>query len=146
MLLADGRYRVVRLTLDLGAGGRQGLFLLMIRLPRPKPAEPVPDAPVPTVAAQAMGAQAALQAVLHRFRLPWEEAEAFEIGQVIPLPGVTVASVRIEGGGQDLGPARQGQVAGMRAIRLETPADPNLEDMPSLRDPSGFPPLLSDDL
>jgi len=145
MLLSDGRYRVVRLTLDLGAGGRQGLFLLMVRLPRPKPIEPEPDRPVITVAAQAMGAQADLEAVLHRLRLPWEAAEAFQVGQVIPLPGVTVASVRIEGGGQDIGAARLGQVAGMRAIRIEAPPDSDLEEMPSFGGPSGLPPMLSED-
>ena len=118
----------------------------MIRLPQPKPEAPDLAAPVPTVAAQAMGAQAALEAVLHRLRLPWEEAEAFEVGQVIPLPGVTVASVRIEGGGQDIGSARLGQVAGMRAIRIEAPPGPDLEDIPSLSDAPGLPSLLSGDL
>jgi flagellar motor switch protein FliM len=146
MLLPDGRYRAVRLTLDLGAGGRQGLLLVMVRLPQEKPPAPEPEGPVVTVAAQAMGAQAALEAVLHRLRLPWEAAEAFEIGQVIPLPGVTVASVQIQGGGQDLGPARLGQVAGMRAIRIEAPPSLDLEDMPPLRDGSASSGLLPDDL
>lgn len=146
MLLPDGRYRVVRLTLDLGAGGRQGLLLLMVRLPPAKPMTPEPEGPVVTVAAQAMGAKAAIEAVLHRLHLPWEAAEAFAVGQVIPLPGVTVASVRLEGGGQDLGPARLGQVAGMRAVRIEAPPGRDLEDIPSLRESSGLPSLLPEEL
>lgn len=61
------------------------------------------------------------------------------------MPGVTVASVRIEGGGQDLGPARLGQVAGMRAIRLEAPLSPQLEDLPALGEPPEAVPLLQEE-
>ncbi|MBP1804537.1 FliM/FliN family flagellar motor switch protein [Rubellimicrobium aerolatum] len=141
MLLGDGLYRVVRLSLDLDAGGRQGLILLMVRLPgqaRPTPAEAVP---APTVAPQVLAAQVALDAVLHRLSLPLAEAEALHVGQLLPLPGVTVASVRLEGsGGVDLGSARLGQVAGMRAIRIEQPPPPALDQLPIPAE--SLPPML----
>ena len=144
MYLPDGPYRIVRLTLDLGAGVRQGQFILMVRLP-PAKADPEDVSARPTtVGPQAMGAPTSLRAVLHRLSLPLDAAEALEVGQVLALPGVTVASVRIEGGGQDLGPARLGQVAGIRAIRLEAPLSPELHDIPSLRDPSDDLPLLGE--
>ena len=144
MQLQDGRYRVVRLTLDLGARGRQGQLVLMVRL-QPAPFDHEAGvATLATVGPQALSAPTPLQAVLHRLELPLEVAEALEVGQVLSLPGVTVASVRMEGGGQDLGPARLGQVAGMRAIRLEAPLSPHLEDMPSLREPSDGLPLLGE--
>lgn len=145
MLLADGPYRIVRLTLDLGAGQRQGLALVMVRLPgairSPGPVAPVAAA---TVAEHVMGSQAPLTAVLHRLRLSLAEAEGLEVGQVLALPGVTVASVRIEAGGVNLGPARLGQVAGMRAVRIEEPLAPHLDDIPALGEPAPVPPMLMD--
>ena len=127
--LPDGRYRVVRLTLDLGAGGRQGLLVLLARLaPAPSDA-PAPEAP--RLEGRVLGAKVAVEAVLHRVALPLAAVEALEPGQVLALPGVTVASVRLEGpGGAPLGPARLGQVAGLRAVRLEAPPPPLLDDGP----------------
>jgi flagellar motor switch protein FliM len=146
MLLADRRYRIVRLTLDLGAGGRQGLLAVMIRLPPTQPEATEAPAPVVRVADLALGAPTCLQAVLHRLQLPLDQAEGLEVGTVLPLPGVTVASVRVEGGGQDLGPARLGQVSGMRAIRIESPLAPDLEELPQPRGAADELALLVDDL
>lgn len=130
LLLSDGPYRVVRLTLDLGAGGRQGLLVLMNRLPAPvRPVQPA--APETTVAGQALGASIPVMAILHRLTLSFSDVEALQEGQVLPLPGVTVSSVRLESGGLPLGPARLGQVAGMRAVRTELPLDPQLGDLPA---------------
>lgn len=123
--LAAGPYRVVRLTLDLGAGERQGSALVVL------PPGGAAPAAAPVAPAEAAGwgrrlqdtvlsAPADLHAVLHRMRLTLTEAEALSPGQVLPLPGVTVASVRIEGpGGRSMTGARLGQVAGMRAVRIE---------------------------
>jgi flagellar motor switch protein FliM len=122
LALADGAYRAVRLTLDLGAGSREGMLLLLHRLPPPPcAADPAPDDPGATVAPEALRAQAELEAILHRLELPLAEAEALVPGQIIALPGVTVASVRLQAGGLDLGPARLGQMSGMRAVRIESP-------------------------
>jgi flagellar motor switch protein FliM len=91
---------------------------------------------VATVAPEALRAQALVEAILHRLSLPLSEASALEPGQLLPLPGVTVASVRLEAGGVPLGPARLGQVAGMRAVRIETPLAPQLADLPPLGAPA----------
>lgn len=129
ILLPDRRYKAIHLSLDLGAGGRQGLVLILARIP--EAATPRTEVATPTVAALVLRAQAEVQAILHRFRLSLGVAEALAVGQVLPLPGVTVASVRLESGGAPLGPARLGQVAGMRAVRIETPLAPDLEPLPS---------------
>ncbi len=138
MALPEGRYRALRMTLDLGAGGRQGLLLLMLRLPEP-PAAAVPAGEEATLAPRVLEAEAPLRAVLHRFPLPLAEAEGWQPGQVVPLPGVSVGSVRIEApAGERIGTARLGQVAGRRAIRIETPLAPPLEEIrpPSLPGPA----------
>lgn len=132
LALPDGDYRAVRLTLDLGAGGRQGLCLLLLPVALRAPAPPLPAGEDwrEGLGEQVMAAPAEVLAVLHRLRLSLAEAEGLEVGLVLPLPGVTVASVRLQGpGGADLGPARLGQVAGMRAVRLEAPPPPTLGEI-----------------
>jgi flagellar motor switch protein FliM len=120
MALADGTYRAVRLTLDLGVGGRQGLVLLLARVGPAPPAATPPPGWAEALRATVLGAEASLEAVLHRLRLPLEALEGLASGDLLPLPGVTVASVRLIGpGGVELGPARLGQLGGLRAVRLE---------------------------
>lgn len=149
LALAEGRYRSVQFTLDFGVGERQGTMTLVLPVPRRGPA-PEACAPSPSEAFgrqlrdSVMGAPARLEAVLHRARLPLAEVEGFEVGQVIALPGVTVASVRLEGPGQTaLFTARLGQVAGLRAVRLERARMADLAEVPiaDRRSPTDPPSL-----
>jgi flagellar motor switch protein FliM len=125
MAMVDTTYRMVRLTLDLGAGERQGLIVVALPLTRDMRVEDVPD----TAAAWANAMSAAvgtapaeLHAVLHRMRLSLRQIDGFHVGQMIALPGITVGSVRLEAAdGRVLARARLGQMAGLRAVRLETP-------------------------
>ena len=125
MALPDVPYRLVRLTIDLATGDRQGELLLILPVARPTAEAPV--TPVGTeggFAAQlrcnVLQAEAALDAVLTRLRLPLRQAEVLEVGQLLSLPGVTVASLRLEGpDGRVVAQGRLGQSAGMRAIRIE---------------------------
>ena len=143
MALADVKYRLVRLTIDLAAGDRQGEMLLALPLVLPVAAQ-VAAAPDPRAgfAAQLqrniLQAEAALKAVLTRLRLPLREAEALEVGQLMPLPGVTVASLRLEGpDGKLVALGRLGQSAGMRAVRIEVAAAPAMREtaMPAATGP-----------
>lgn len=124
MALGDGAYRVVRLTIDLRAGPRQALIVLLHRLPPPpEPAQRPGAGWADGLSARVLAAPASVEAVLGRLRLPLDAAEGFAVGQVVPLPGLSVASVRLEalgpgGAPRDLGPARLGQSGGMRAVRL----------------------------
>ncbi|EAR50209.1 possible flagellar switch protein FliM [Oceanicola granulosus HTCC2516] len=137
--LAEAGYRLVALTVDLGAGTREGRLLVAL---------PAREAPAPTAsdwsgqfARAVQAAPAELRAVLHRFELPLERAEALAPGQVLPLEGVTVASVRLEGAERALvGHARLGQSAGLKAIRLGPPPRPELTE----RSPA-LPPAGADD-
>jgi flagellar motor switch protein FliM len=134
LTLANGDYRVVRLTLDLGAGGRQGL--LVLALPMPRPAQPTPAQPDATAAfsrklsENILVAPAEVRAILHRMRLPLRTVEVFELGQTIPLWGATVTAVKVEApDGRLLALARLGQMSGMRAVRLGPPARPEMTEV-----------------
>ncbi len=127
LTLANGDYRVVRLTLDLGAGGRQGLFVLVLPLPRPDTPMPMqPDAGAEftrKLSENILAAPAEVRAVLHRLRMPLHTVEGFQLGQTIQLSGATVAGVKVEApDGRLLALARLGQMSGMRAVRLGPPA------------------------
>ena len=67
-------------------------------------------------------AEADLDAVLARMKLPISKIEGFAVGQVVALAGTTVGSVRLIGpGDEEVATARLGQVAGKRAVRIEVP-------------------------
>lgn len=129
LALAETRYRFVQMTLDLGVEDRQGTVLLALPVSPAKTKEAdtgvsKTDSFSANFQATVMEAPAILHAVLHQMSLPLSKVAGFQVGDMLPLPGVTVGSVRIEGaGGQVLGRARLGQVTGMRAVRLEV-ADP----------------------
>lgn len=134
LALADGRYRIIRLTLDFGQPERQAG--LMLALPWRAPPAPAAASPVSDPAWSAalvrtvMEAPCRIDAILHRRTLTLGDVESFTVGQLLPLPGVTVASVRLEGpGGAFVGPGKLGQMGGMRAVRLATPRPPLLEEM-----------------
>lgn len=133
LALTDGAFRVVRMTLDLGAGGRQGLIVLA--LPMPEPVAPMAPAPPArdwsaTLAGNVMAAETEVRAVLHRMRLPLRMVEGFTLGQVLVLPGVGVSTVRVETPDRTMvGLARLGQMGGMRAVRLAEPGRPDMQDV-----------------
>jgi flagellar motor switch protein FliM len=78
-----------------------------------------------------LDAPARLHAVLHRTMMTVAEVEAFEVGQVVSLKGVTVGSVRLEGPRQRLlANVRLGQVSGLRAVRLEPAQEVDLGEVP----------------
>lgn len=123
MVLPETEMRLVRLSLDFGAPDRQGQ--LAIALPVHRAATPAPSARpglpfADMLRARVMEAPASLDAVLARLHLPLSRVEGFEIGQSLPLPGVTVKSVRIEGpDGRQIAEGRLGQITGSRAVRIE---------------------------
>ena len=132
LALAHVSYRTMRLTLDLGAGDRSGELILALPSGEVAQAEPVASKPKDDWAAQmhetVMEAPAALTAQLHRFRLAIGVANNLKVGQVLPLPGCTVSSVRLVGpDGVGVVRAKLGQVAGHIAVRLEDPAVPTMK-------------------
>ena len=132
MILEDCVMRLVRLSLELGGSERQGELLVALASgPKAHPAKMSRKPPHFTEALRAsvMRAPAELHAVLHRLPMSLRDVEGFKVGQVLPLTGVTVGSVRLEGpDGGCVGQARLGQVTGLRAVRIEQTARIEMRD------------------
>jgi len=145
LALPDELYRLVRLSVDLGAGERQGEVLLA--LPDIRPAKPSVDAPGPGVWAAAlrgavMAAPARIDAVLYRKTMTLHAVETLQVGQVIGLSGGSVCRVEMIGvDGGVIARGRLGQMAGQRAVRIEAPRLPEMEDDTPLRR-AALPPAM----
>ena len=152
LMLDDGDYRIVRMTMDFGVADRQGLLVLVLPLVVESPmTDLTPDPLIDWDSAfqEVVGdAPASLEAVLHRFSLPLAQAQALEVGTVLPLTGCSVNSVRLVApDGQKVAEAKLGQSAGQRAVRLETAPSLELQELQSqpipsdmtLSDPQGLP-------
>lgn len=135
-VLPDQIYRVIRVTLSIAAGERQGEVILA--LPPQAAAQPVmpqPKVPQSNWAEEfpraVLAAPACLNAVLHQFNLPLHVATQLKVGQLLPLSGCTVGTVRlVSPDGRMVARARLGQVAGQVAVRVEDSATLDLRDLP----------------
>jgi flagellar motor switch protein FliM len=137
LVLENGPYHVIRISLDLGVADR--VSELSIALPHlvkaaSKVAKPEKvgdwDTQFKTVIDSS---PARLTAQLHRFNLPLYQAENLSVGQVLPLPGCTVGSVKLLAcDGRRIATARLGQSGGMRAVRIEAAPHLEMEDMDNL--------------
>jgi flagellar motor switch protein FliM len=135
LLLEDGDYRVLRMNVELGSGDRLGEVMLVL----PVQAAPMmPEEPAPVMdwdtafSAAVQDAPAMLTARLHQFKMPLGRAQALRVGQVVPLPGCTVNSVRlIATDGRCVAQAKLGQSAGHRAVRIELAPGPEMDDLVS---------------
>lgn len=137
LALPERDFRLIGLSVWLGAGDRQGQ--LMIALPEAPVAPPDADradraaAWAQALADNVLAAPAAVTAILTRLRLPLADVQAFALGQQIALPGVRLTAVRIESpDGRVVGRGRLGQSGGMRAIRIEAEEPQDLTDGPGL--------------
>ena len=134
LTMVDTTYRLVCLTLELGAGDRQGMVQIALPVSPEMKVQHVPDAAVTWSAniANAVGnAPADLHAVLHRMRLSLRQVDGFQVGQLIAMPGITVGSVKLETtDGRVVARARLGQMTGLRAVRIQAPAPVEMVETP----------------
>lgn len=130
LVLEEGHYRLIRVSLDLDAGDRQAELCVAL----PHLAQTAGKIVAPEVLGDwesrfrsvVDGSPAQLEAILHRFKVPLHQAQSLSVGQVLPLPGCTVSSIKLMAkDGRKVATARLGQSGGMRAIRIE--AAPHLE-------------------
>ncbi len=136
LILEDDTYRTLRMNVDLGVANRQGQVLIALPLlPEPGLAPTVkeerPDWTTLFPAA-VQAAPAELDALLHQFDMPIAQARSLQVGQVIPLLGCSVSSVRLlASDGKHVVTAKLGQLGGKRAVRIEAPPLPQMSELPN---------------
>ncbi|SLN60736.1 FliM/FliN family flagellar motor switch protein [Pseudooctadecabacter jejudonensis] len=136
LVMMQGMYLRWAIDLHVGGGEIAGKIIIAARLNGPDdPADtPVKDHWRSDFRASVSEAETELEAVLCTQRMSLRHIEAFEVGQLVPLAGVTVGSVSLVGtDGVPLAMARLGQVAGKRAVRIEHQELEMVDDM-------GLPP------
>ncbi len=144
LILQDDSYRSLRLNVDLSVADRQGQVLIVL------PLLPAPSVAPTTVdekpnwdmlfPAAVEAAPAELEALLHRFDMPIAQARSLQVGQVIPLAGCSVNSVRLlASDGKQVGTAKLGQLGGKRAVRIEAPPRPQMGELPNAAISQGLP-------
>lgn len=124
LVLRPGDYKTWRLTLQLGGTEAQGELMFALRPTEILGAEPDMQDGAFAAAFRRVVEEAPteMDAVLARLKTTLGAAEAFEVGQLVPLHGTTVGSVKLCGpSGETLASARLGQVSGKRAVRVEAP-------------------------
>lgn len=136
LALEDADYRLMRLAVDLNIGERQGEII--VALPNhqaPEKAEPVKPADQSwdrKMRAAVYAAPAVLQAVLQQVSLTLGQVNNLKVGDIVPLYGATVGSVRLYAPDQVMvAQARLGQSGGKRAVRIEVPAEVAMRDLPA---------------
>lgn len=133
LMLEDAPLRLIRAEVDLGQGARRGSVHLALpaegrgALPPAGPPRPEDEAHGHAAFAQGLAAQLAeaearLDAVLARLRLPLSRVVALQPGEVLVLPAARIDQISLTGlDGRLLAEGKLGQNRGMRALRLGNP-------------------------
>lgn len=124
LVMIPGGYHSWRVTLEMAGTQQQGEILLALRpkVASAPPASAVNDAWSVALKSALAEAPAELDAMLCKMPMSIATIERFEVGQLLQLAGTTVGSVTLVGpGGEVVAPARLGQVAGQRAVRIQPP-------------------------
>jgi len=136
LALEEADFRLIRLSLDLGVAERLGEIVMA--LPNHQaPSEVVDEKPLDQSWDKKMhfsvsAAPATLSAILHKMTLPLRQVDNLKVGDVLPLYGAGVGSVRLYAPeGVMVSEARLGQSGGKRAVRIETPAEMAMRDLPA---------------
>lgn len=121
LLLDEGDYTLWRAELRLGTGERSGVLYLLRPAHPPAPALPAPELPETTddPVTRLGEVEARMDAVLARSAMTLTQIMALAPGDILPLGGATLDSIRLTGvDGRAIGEGKLGQLRGMRALRL----------------------------
>lgn len=131
LLLDEGNYTLWRAELRLGAGERSGDLYLLRPAHTPAPALPAPEEPesADDLSARLGEVEARMDAVLARSAMTLTQIMALVPGDILPLGGATLESIRLTGvDGRCIGEGKLGQLRGMRALRLTQDIQPAQDD------------------
>ncbi|WP_299555087.1 hypothetical protein [uncultured Tateyamaria sp.] len=155
MALDAQKYVLIRLTVDISRGARQGEIVLVLPLPDVRDAELGEDEPeteqndVPTMTDTVMCLNANLNMVVCRLHLPLNALQSLAVGDELPLtPGVFPNVQITTNTGRVVGRGVVGHVDGVRAVKpqrkpahatqpLRRASDEPLVDMPRIEEISG---------
>ncbi|SEK86732.1 FliM/FliN family flagellar motor switch protein [Pacificibacter marinus] len=117
----DIRYKMFRITVDMGRGLRQGEIMFIYPAMRPKPKlEPGVQSDWETsFQASVLKTEASLETVLHRVSLSLSDVVGLEIGMTLPIPREAFTRVEVVADGRRMSYGRLGQMNGHRAIRID---------------------------
>lgn len=132
----DIRYRMFRISVDMGRGLRTGdiLFVYPASRPKPKPEPGTQSDWQRDFKTSVMKTEANLETVLHRVSLPLSDAANLAVGMTIPVPHEALKRVEVVADGRRISYGRLGQVNGHRAIRVDLNAPAPLDGEPDMMD------------
>lgn len=136
LVIEDADFRVMRLSIDLAVGERQGELVLVLpnhqMSPKVEIVKPVDQSWSAKLRAAVDLAPATLEAILHKMTLPLGVVDSLKVGDEIPLLGATVGSVRLYApDGVMVSEARLGQSGGKRAVRIQAAPEAMMRDLPA---------------
>jgi flagellar motor switch protein FliM len=148
----DIRYRMYRLSVDMGRGLRNGeiMFIYPASRPKPKPEPGMPSDWERDFRTSVLKTKAVLETVLHRVSLPLSDVANLEVGMTIPIPHEALSRVEVVADGHRVSQGRLGQVNGYRAVRVDLHPTALTDDDGGMDGGAGFPALgsgaLSDEM
>lgn len=139
LLLQDVAFRSIAAPMDFDAGLRSGRLQVVLPWVSPRPAARALPAPSPVVgetsaghgteqaradaSAKLMQGEVALEAVLHRVRLPLVRLAEWKPGDLVPFPVHAIGAVSlVDAAGVPVAKGRLGQARGHRAVKIVTQA------------------------
>ncbi|RPE71818.1 flagellar motor switch protein FliM [Pacificibacter maritimus] len=133
----DIRYRMYRVSVDMGRGVRQGeiMFVFPASRPKPKVEAGMQTAWETSFQASVLKTEAQLSSVLHRVSLSLSDVANLQVGMQIPVPKEALNRVELVADGRRISIGRLGQVNGHRAVRINlNPVQENDADMSMTND------------
>lgn len=140
MALEAPAYRIFKLTIDIALGRRQGRLILILPVPSEEEALPPEGDDEPstkhlsasTLGPAVMASQAELMVVLSQLNLTLAQVSEMAVGDTFSLESAAFDKAMVyTAEGRRLNSGTLGQVAGMRALRLDHA--PKRQDMPQRR-------------
>jgi flagellar motor switch protein FliM len=125
LMLEDGLFLMLHLTVSLGTGAREGTWRLFLPMAEPVRAQPEADAAAAMrdwdarLEAAVRNSPVHLEAILCKLQLSLTEALRLRPGDILRLPDTALESLALESiTHQPIGIGRLGQARGQRAVRL----------------------------
>ena len=121
LVLPDGNWTILKLTIDFGRGAKDGGLRLCF--PDPPNDDDIGGSDLgdwrDSLTGTVYRSEVRLDGILHRMTVPLSAISDWLPGQLLPIPVAALSAVEVRGvDGQTVALARLGQISGNRALRL----------------------------